>query len=672
MKKKRVQNKSQEVETLSARPRLLAAGVALIVLTLLAYIPAMRGGFVWDDDAYVTKNPLLTAPDGLRRIWFSLDSPSQYFPLVYTTFRFEHAIWGLDPLGYHIVNVLLHAINALLVWTLLRRLSIPGAWLAGAIFALHPVHVESVAWITERKNVLSTLFYLLAILAWLRFTAKSTVHPWRHYGLAIGLYALALLAKTMACTLPAALVLVLWLQKEKVDRRRWAQVTPFVLMGLAMGLVSIWWEKHHQGTAGPEFALVPMQRILIASRALWFYLGKLVWPSRLTFSYPRWEIDPSEAAQYVWLAACLVAAAALWHWRRAIGRGTIAGLVFFAAALAPMLGFISLYTFRYSFVADHYQYVASIGLIAIAASIIAGFVKQNRVRAAVSLILLVLLGSLTWRQGYAYRDAETLWRDTIAKNPTSWMAHNDLGIVLADQGRLDEAMAEYKKALRIKPDHANAMINLGAAMQTQGKLGDAIRWYSKALRGRPDFAEGYYYLGIALGAQGKLGEAVRHYSEAVKINPYYVSAYVNLGSALAQQGKTDQAIRNYSRALKIDPYNAEAHYNLGVVLLSLDNSGEAKEHFERALETKPDYAEAHTNLGNVLAAERKVDEAAAHYRKALRLKPDLVEARNNLASVLYFKGDYAGAWRQIRLCRRYGGTPHPGLVKALREKMPEP
>ena len=225
-------------------------GLLIVVLTLVAFGPVWHAGFIWDDDVYVTENPLLTAPDGLRRIWFSLDSPSQYFPLTYTTFYLERSLWGLNPAGYHLVNFLLHAANALLVWRVLARLRVPGAWLAAAIFALHPVQVESVAWITERKNVLMGFFFLLTLWAWIKFIDGQSKRPWRFYVLALVFYALALLAKTTACTLPAALLLILWLKKMPINWRRLAQVAPFVAMGIGMGLVTVWWERYHQGTQG--------------------------------------------------------------------------------------------------------------------------------------------------------------------------------------------------------------------------------------------------------------------------------------------------------------------------------------------------------------------------------------------------------------------------------------
>src|SRR5437868_10301531 len=246
--------------------------LALALVTILAYRPAWNGGFLWDDDVYITNNELLTAPNGLRRIWFSLDSPSQYFPLTYTTFRIEQALWGLKPTGYHWVNLLLHIANALLVWLVLAWLKVAGAWLAGAIFALHPVQVESVAWITERKNVLMGFFFLLTLLAWVAFLDEKTKRPWLYYGLALILYLLALSAKTTACTLPIALFLILWLQKKRISWERIFEINPFFVLGIASGLLAIWWERYHQGTSRAIFTfLSPIDRVRVASRAIWFY-----------------------------------------------------------------------------------------------------------------------------------------------------------------------------------------------------------------------------------------------------------------------------------------------------------------------------------------------------------------------------------------------------------------
>lgn len=331
----------------------ILAGASLLFLAIIAYIPALHAGFIWDDDKYVTNNPLLSEAGGWWKIWFSAHFQSQYFPLVYTTLRAEYAVWGLNPYGYHLVNVLLHGANAVLLWILLRRLSIPGGWLAAAIFAVHPIEVESVAWVTELKNTESTLFYFAALLAWVRFVESKD--GWLFYVLALVCQTLALFSKTTACTLPAGLVLILYIRKEPVNFKRALQIAPFVFMGLAMGIVSIWWEGHLGNYAeelGLSFNL--LQRTLIATRALWFYFTKLILPVNLAFSYARWQINTHDVLQYFWPCACIALAILLWLKRNQWPRTVIAAIVFFVAALSPLLGFISEYTFRFSFVADHY------------------------------------------------------------------------------------------------------------------------------------------------------------------------------------------------------------------------------------------------------------------------------------------------------------------------------
>lgn len=513
----------------------------IVITTFAVYYPAMDGGFIWDDNKYVSENPLLMAPDGLKRIWISTDVPSQYFPLTYTTFWLEYKLWGLNPVGYHIVNVVLHTINALLVWMLLSRLSVPGAWLASAIFALHPVHVESVAWITERKNVLSCLFYLLAIAAWLKFIGKSASGSWKYYFLIILLYLLALFSKTTAVTLPAALLLIYWFKERRIEWKAVLNIMPLMVLGIMMGLITMWWEYHHQGTQGKEFAFSVMERLLIASRSLWFYSSKLIWPTYLTFSYPRWDIDSGVFLQYGWFIGSIVLTVALWRYRHMIGKGLIVGISFFVANLAPMLGFISLYTFRYTFVADHYQYIASIGLIALFAGAVTQIreMVDMRLRVQYTLLFLILLflGMLTWKQSHAYKDAETLWRDTLRKNESSWLAHNNLGNVLAKDGRFGEATQHYYETLRLKPDFAEAHYNLGKVLIKTGKIEEAIVHYLQATRQNPNFAEAHFALGNCLSKLGRMKEATAHYREALRIKPDYAVASYNLDVILeAEEG----------------------------------------------------------------------------------------------------------------------------------------
>src|SRR5437867_4788788 len=584
----------------SSRGRACVFGALLAAVTIFAYRPAWNGGFLWDDDDYIIKNDLLTASDGLRRIWFSLDSPSQYFPLVYTTFRLERAIWGLHPSGYHWINLLLHIANALLVWRLLARLNVPGALLAAGIFALHPVQVESVAWITERKNLLMGFFFLLALTAWIAFVDERTRQRRRFYTLALVFYGLALFSKATACTLPAALVLILWLQEKPVNRERLIQISPFVLLGLLMGLIATCWERYHQGTHGAEFAIELRERLLIASHAVWFYASKLIWPSKLTFTYPRWHVASNDPLAYGWLVGLIGIFAVIFFARRIVGRGPEVAVAFFIATLSPLLGFVMLYTFRYSFVADHYQYIASIGLIALFAATLSKLVSKRRaswhLEVASAALLFLLLGGLTWRQTKIYRNAETLWTDTLAKNPDSWSAHNNLGVELLRKGQLDDAMIHFQKSLAIKPDHAEAQDNLGNVFFGKGQMDDAVAHYQKALEIEPDYASAHNNLGNVFLRRGELNQSIAHYLKAIEIKPDLAEAHNNLGLAYREEGKLKEAIRHYQMALVLRADYAEAHYNLAEALLQLGRRDEATAHLTEALRIKPDYSEAKREL----------------------------------------------------------------------------
>ncbi len=624
---KKVRGGNRVQNAVTPFPRFLPSGnllwgLLLAAATVLVYQQAWHAGYIWDDDAYVTENKLLTAPDGLRRIWFSLESPSQYFPLVYTSFRLEYALWGLHPEGYHWVNILLHVANALLIWRLLAALRVPGAWLAAAIFALHPVQVESVAWITERKNVLMGFFFLLALLAWVKFVEASSRQRWKFYGLAFVFYALALFSKTTACTLPAALLLILWLKEKRINWSRLVQIAPFVALGIGMGLVTLWWERYHQGTQGELFAIGLPERFLVASRALWFYAGKLLWPGNLVFSYPRWTISAGKPLEYVWLLATVSLAALIYFARRHLGRGPEIAALFFGATLSPVLGFIMLYTFRYSFVADHYQYLASIGPLALAAAGITGAFdllgKRKRfLQGAFYGTLLVSLGLLSWRQCAMYSDSDTLWWTTISKNPDSWMAHNNIAISLAHKGRVQEAIDHYDKALELNPGYGEAHYNLANSLLLLGRVEEAVAHYEKALEINPNNARAHYNLAAVLVRSGRMDAALDHYNKVLEIDPNHAAAHNNLGAAFVRLGREDEAVAHFLKALELRPNSAETHYNLGNFLLQKGRLDEAIAHYNKALELNPNDAVAHDKLSKILRQMGRTDEAEAHLQKAL-------------------------------------------------------
>lgn len=674
----------------------LFLGFFLVAITIAAYQTVWHAGFIWDDDVYVTANPLLTAPDGLKRIWLSLDSPSQYFPLVYTTFRLEHALWGLSPAGYHWVNISLHAANAVLVWILLRALRIPGAWLAGALFALHPVQVESVAWITERKNVLMVFFFLLALLSWTRFIGKEQRGRWWFYTLALFLYLLALASKTTACTIPAALLLLLWLKRKPINLARIAQVAPFVIFGIGMGLVSIWWERHQQGTQGQVFAIGFGERILIANRAIWFYLEKLVWPNALSFSYPRWPVSLANPIDYIWAGGTVASALLIWFLRRYAGRSVEVAFLFFVATLSPMLGFIMLYTFRYSWTADHYQYLACLGPLALAAAgLDLASKKFGRIATWTVTIggaaLLFSLGARTWRQGAIYADEETLWRATLGTNPNSWLAHNNLGILLALSGRIDESLSEYQRAVELDPEYAEAHNNLANTYARLGRRDEAVSEYEKAIALHPRLAQAHANVASVLLKLGRTDEAMGHLQQALALGLRDAAMEKSLGDIRARSKGTQEAIGDGKRALETDPKNAdlqsrvglalanagelaealaylrsatqlapedaETHYNYATALSQLGRFTEAITEYRAALQIRPAYAAAHVNLANTLLQSERPEEAIEEYERGLELNPNSIVAHKNLAFALRALGRTSEADAHARRAAEIGASP---------------
>ncbi|MDQ2918529.1 MAG: tetratricopeptide repeat protein [Verrucomicrobiota bacterium] len=625
-------------------------GGILFAAVVFAYQNAWSAGYIWDDDMYVTNNPLLTAANGLRRIWFSFDAPSQYFPLTYTTFWIEHALWGFAPAGYHWDNILLHATNALLLWRLLRALNVRGAWFAAALFALHPVQVESVAWVTERKNVLMGFFFLTSLLAWVRFVDEKEKRSYWWLALTFVLYLLALSAKTTACTLPAALVLILWWQRKPLTIRRWLQIAPFLLAGVGGGIISVLWERIHQG-GRPDFIPIPfIERILIGSRAIWFYLSKLVWPSELIFSYPRWDISRTHPADYFWLIALGVLIGVIVYARRRFGRGPEVAFTFFVLTLSPLLGVVIVVTFLYSFVADHYQYLACIGPLTLFAAAVSRPAWLARTSA---VIVLAILGFLTWQQTKMYRNEETLWVRTIAQNPGSWMARNNLAGYWLGQKRFDEAIDQYREIIALRTNDSLGHMNLGAALARKGDAAAAIEEYEKARALEPDDPRLERNFGQAVLTLGRIDEAIAHFERAVELrkgrkdpNGQNPELQFELGNAFLQKGDSAEAISHYRNALELRPDYAIAHNNLGSALLKEGAVAEAKGHFEEANKLDPgsgQNAEIFCNLGNASLQKRDFETAIANYRQALAIRANYPEAHSNLGTALLLQGKFADA-----------------------------
>ena len=597
--------------------------IIFIAATAIAYWPALTGGPIWDDDAYIT-SPELSTVHGLGRIWTHSEPTQQYYPLVYSAFWLEGKLWGNGTFPYHLLNVVLHAISAVLLLRILQRLNIPGAWFIAGIFALHPVQVESVAWISEQKNTLSGVFFLSAALAYLRFD-ETRKRPF--YFVALALFVLGLLCKTVIATLPAVLLVVFWWRRGKLSLRRdvWP-LTPFFAVGIAIGIFTAWVERTWIGAQGADFNFSFIERCLIAGRAFWFYLSKLFWPRDLIFIYPRWEITQSVWWQYLFPFAALLLFALLWIWRKK-HRAPLAGLLLFAGMLFPALGFLNVYPFVYSFVADHFQYLASIGIFALAG---AGLTllfdrwgkRHGRIGLVASLLLLAILGGLTFSQSRMYASAENLYRTTLQKNPGCWMAHDNLGVLLVEQGHVDEAIDHYRESLRLRPNNPRSHYDLAIALRKEGQTEDAIRQYTEALRLRPNYEKAHNNLGNLLLQTGQIDEALDHFRSALEIDPDYPEAHNNLGNALVQRGLVDEAILQYKMALQIRPQYREAHFNLGGALVKAGRLDEGISNYREALKGGSNPPEAYLSFGDALRRKGLTAEALAQFQTALRLATD--------------------------------------------------
>ena len=654
---------------IASKPWFLAT--VLVIAVFAAYQPVWHAGFIWDDDDHLTANPAMTAPNGLRMIWSSL-IVSRYYPLTLTTFWVEHRFWGLNPLPYHLVNIGLHALNGFLIFLVLRRLCIPGAWLVAMLWAVHPVNVESVAWITELKNTQSGFFFFLSLLCFLRSEADKKAR-WYVLALVCGLG--AMLSKPSAVVLPVVMLLCVWWQRGCWRRADMLRIAPFLGLALGMSALTIIEQRGHVLRAGTvEWRLGMAERLVIAGKAVWFYAGKVLWPARLAFVYPRWDVNVSAVWSWAPLAGLVVVGVILRRCgRERPCRAVLFACGYFVGALLPVLGFVDVFYFRYSFVADHFQYLASVGLIALVAGEGMGICKRlgqrgRSIGVVAAAALLAVLGTLTWRQGHIYRDLETLWRDTAAKNPQSWLAHNHLanqlfkqgqlteavaegrialrvgpgvpethstiGLILFDAGETDEAIAQLEEGVRLRPHSAVFLCNLGYCLLRLGRFQEAALVYERALQIRQNDADAYANLGYARVKMGETTEAIEQYQHALRIDPDNADVHYNLGNALVRIAKLSQAVEQYEQALRLKPENAGAHYNLADTLLRLGKPVEALPHYQQASQIAPDSAAFHSKLGAVLIVAGKPQEAIAHLEHALRIKPEMVEAQNNLAWLL--------------------------------------
>lgn len=595
----------------------------IVVMTVLAYLPVFLGefGFVFDDMLYITKDPRMKSLVGLGEIWTQITGAEyhyqyhQYYPMTVSAFWLQYWIWQDSSYGYHVVNVLLHAVNAVLLWRVLYRVRVPGSWIAAAIFAVHPVHVQSVAWITELKNVLSTLFYLSSALFLLRFLnpvdsclrgdVQVKDRRWVWYVLAFTLFIFALLSKTATALLPVAMLLILWWKQDRWKQwgRYLAALAPMLAVGLAFLLTTIYLESHYTSIRTNSNEMDLIDQFLVVGRALWFYAGKLIWPSPLTMIYPRWQINALDWWQWFYPITAVGTVAAIWALRHRNGKGSCVAVAYFVLAVAPV-SFVKVGFTQHSYVADHWQYWSSMGLFVLGAAG-CGTVLLRRMgvvqwagRVAIAILLVALMG-LTWQRTLAFENEETLWTDTLKYNPDSWQAHNSLGNVFKSQGRYNKAEHHYREALRIRPTMVGTIFNLGNLYVAKDELDRAIGYYNQAL-------------------------------ECV---PNYVGPHINLGNVLLAQDKIDEAIDHFQVAIDITKGNALAHHNMGHALRRKGQLQDAVRHLEQALSIQPDLAESHSELGLALETMGDLDKAVKHLQEAFRIDSNLQDARENLARV---------------------------------------
>jgi tetratricopeptide (TPR) repeat protein len=626
-----------------------------------------------DDNAMLTDNPLIAAADGWRQFWFTAQPVNFFGPVTATTLWVEWRLWGMHPLGYHATNLALHCAEVLLLWGILRRLRLPGAWLAALLFAVHPLNVETVAWVAQRKNLVAMLFFLVSIHCFLKTGmafpaadapqrgagADGASRPPSPFSLwywpSLIAFILAMLGKASVAPLPLVLLgLIAWHRRPAL--RDLALLAPFFAAAAALGAVAVWTQRlaSHEIVRSAGFE----ERLLGAAAAVWFYLFKALWPAKLVFVYPQWRIAATNPLWWLPLAAAVGVTGVLWRARRSWGRSPLFAWGYFCVMLIPVLGFTDVYFMRYSLVADHYAHLALIGAVCWVAAAgahawaraSAGAKARQRIPlAAAASAAILLLAAATWRQNGIYRDARTLYQATVDANPDCWMAHNNLGVELAKTPALmPDAIAHYEQALRLKPDYIEAHNNLGIALEAEGRAPEAMAQFEEALRLDLDLADVHTRLGSLFFKAGRFQDAAAEDAAAVRLQPARAKGHVDLGLALAAAGQADPAIAEYEAALRLDPQFAEAAFYLAVSLEGANRLPDAIAGYKRALAIRPDYYVAHNNLAVALCNAGKVAEAVPHYEEAIRINPAYYEARYNLGFALSSLGRTAEAISAFR------------------------
>lgn len=597
--------------------------LVLLALVALAYWPAIDCGFIWDDDDYVTQNPVLRTWGGILSVWFEPTSLPQYYPLVHTTFWLEYRLWGPEPAGYHVVNLLLHFLACCGLLALLRRLAVPGAFFAAALFAVHPVMVESVAWVTERKNVLSLLCAVLAANAWLGWRDGDRAMRSRGWMLATLWFVFALLSKTVTASTPGALLVIQWWRHGRLERRDWLGLLPWIGLGLFFGLLTAWLEATHVGAGGEAWQLQGGERLLVAGRAPWFYLSTLLWPAGLCFNYARWELDTSSFMQWLPVVGTVATVVVLVLLRNRIGRGPAAVVLLFGGMLVPALGFFDVYPFRFSYVADHFQYHAATAMLAGIAAGLTLVVGRTRLTAPVRLaaagLVLLPLGVLTNLHTRNYRDLETLWRATLDTQPDSALATINLAGLLMNEQQLDEAEAMYHRSLELMPDSHEAFANLAVIAHQRRDLAEAERLYERTLalrRKQPITLVNYGHWHLEQGQNRAAFDLAR---EALDLNPDLMQGHRLRLTAGVRIGRWSDAVASADYILKRLPADLDVRVAAAEALAGSGNHESAIQNAHAALQRQPENDRARRVFVAALAVILSKRPAAGAASEARRM-----------------------------------------------------
>lgn len=657
---------------LSATGTFILAALGLLLITLIAYWPLHTAGYIWDDSGWLVNNHFVHHWRGLWNIWFEPKASVQYYPLVFTAFNIQWHLWGANTLAYHLVNILVQAVDAILLWRVLVNLNLRSAWIAAAIWAIHPVQVETVGWVVEQKSLFSALFLFPAILAWMRFSSIRSEHPpgtpfltpreWRMYILGTLAYILALTSKTDVCIIPIVLLLVLGWKRGHIHRRDVLLLTPWLVLGFIAALITIHLEHSQAGANGPEFHFTIAQHLIIAGQDLWFYPCKLFWPWPLMAVYPRWHISHPAIWEWIFPITGFAVPVLLLALSRKIGRGPFVAVAAYGLMISPLLGFIAFYTEIYTFVADHYQYLAAIGIIVLVTEGVAGLLHRNNLRGkaaadqagagrgdpasvdisdgpepnrrlaiAISALVLLVLGTITWAQCETYTPPARLWTHDLKYYPGSWVAMENIGAHELEHGKIHAGLILLHRADQLS--HGGSFVinsDLGDAYRALGQYAKAITYYRRSLSLAPIQPATVSHLVLCYQHLGSWREAYTDLLHGVKLLPRSAALQMELADMLVRARHPQLAIPHYLIAIKYEPENTHALFGLAQAFQSVGQWEKAISYYRRTLKVSPGFGQGHFIYGVGLLQHGQPAAAAHEFQTVLQLGRHLRFKRGTL------------------------------------------